>query len=59
MMNLSLDVVLGLQAGLPTGYSAVYTGVLVLLDVGIAAGRGARTLSGRQRPAEARRAPAT
>ena len=58
MINLSLDVLLGLQAGLPTGYSAVYTGVLLLVDVGIAIGWGARTLRRRPRPAEARRAPA-
>jgi membrane protease YdiL (CAAX protease family) len=58
MINLCLDVLLGLQAGLPTGYSAVYTGVLLLLDVGIAAGWGARTLRRGPRPAEARHAPA-
>lgn len=58
MINLCLDVLLGLQAGLPTGYSAVYTGVLLLLDVGIAIGWGARTLRRRPRPVEAHQAPA-
>lgn len=56
MINLCLDVLLGLQAALPTGYAATYTGVLILLDVVIVAVWGARTLTGRRWPAASRQA---
>jgi uncharacterized protein len=56
MINLCLDVLLGLQGALPVGYSAVYVGVLILLDLVIVAGWGAETLSSRQR-APARHRP--
>jgi membrane protease YdiL (CAAX protease family) len=49
MINFCLDVLTGLQSALPTGYTAVYTGVLILLDTAIVAVWGARTLTGRQR----------
>ena len=59
MINLCLDVLTGLQSALPTGYTAVYTGVLILLDMVIVAVWGARTLAGRQRLAVRHRVPAS
>lgn len=58
MINLCLDLLMGLQGAMPTGYTAVYVGVLIVLDVAIVAGWGARTLAGAGRPTPARRAPA-
>jgi membrane protease YdiL (CAAX protease family) len=46
-VNLCLDLLVGLQGAAPTAYSAVYTGVIVLLDVLIVSAWGARTLTGR------------
>jgi membrane protease YdiL (CAAX protease family) len=58
MVNLCLDLLVGLQGALPTGYSAVYTGVLILLDALIVAVWGAKTLASRHWPASARTASA-
>jgi membrane protease YdiL (CAAX protease family) len=58
MVNLCLDLLVGLQGALPTRYSVVYTGVLILLDVLIVAGWGASTLTGRHWPARSRRVSA-
>jgi membrane protease YdiL (CAAX protease family) len=48
MINLCLDLLVGLQGALPAGYLAVYTMVLVLFDLVIVAVWGAKTLAGRQ-----------
>jgi membrane protease YdiL (CAAX protease family) len=37
VVNLCLDLLAGLQGALPTGFSAVYTGVIILLDLLIVA----------------------
>ncbi len=37
VVNLCLDLLVGLQGALPTAYSAVYTGVLILLDLRLVA----------------------
>jgi protein-S-isoprenylcysteine O-methyltransferase Ste14 len=58
MVNLCLDLLVGLQGALPTGYSVVYTGVLILLDALIVAVWGAKTLGSRHWPASARTASA-
>jgi membrane protease YdiL (CAAX protease family) len=58
MVNLCLDLLVGLQGALPTGYSAVYTGVLIVLDALIVAVWGAKTLAGRHWPDSAGTAPA-
>jgi membrane protease YdiL (CAAX protease family) len=58
MVNLCLDLLVGLQGALSTGYSAVYTGVLILLDVAIVSGWGAKTLAGKRWAATSRRASA-
>jgi len=42
VVNLCLDLLVGLQGALPTAYSAVYTGVLILLDLRIVAAWGAK-----------------
>jgi membrane protease YdiL (CAAX protease family) len=55
MVNLCLDLLVGLQGALPTGYSAVYTGCVVVLDLVIVAVFGAKTLAGRHRPATSRK----
>jgi membrane protease YdiL (CAAX protease family) len=58
MVNLCLDLLVGLQGALPTGFSAVYTGILILLDLLIVAVWGAKTLTGRHRPATPRKGSA-
>ena len=55
-VNLCMDLLVGLQGALTTQYFAVYTGVLILLDILIVAAWGARTLTGRHWPATSREA---
>jgi membrane protease YdiL (CAAX protease family) len=57
--NLCLDLLVGLQGALPTGYFAVYAGIVVLLDVLIVSGWGAKTLADRRWAATSRKVPAT
>jgi membrane protease YdiL (CAAX protease family) len=49
MINLCLDLLTGLQGALPTGYSAVYLGVLLLFDLVIVAVWGTSTMKGRHK----------
>ena len=58
MVNLCLDLLVGLQGALPTGYSAVYTGLVILLDLFIVAAWGANTLTGRHWPFTSRKVSA-
>ena len=58
MINLCLDLLVGLHGALPTGYSAVYAGLVILLDLVIVASWGAKTLSGTHWPTSPSQAPA-
>jgi membrane protease YdiL (CAAX protease family) len=58
MVNLCLDLLVGLQGALPTEYSAVYTGLVILLDLVIIAVWGAKTLTDRHWPAASRKVSA-
>jgi membrane protease YdiL (CAAX protease family) len=48
MVNLCLDILVGLQGALPTAYAGVYTGLIILADLGIVAVWGSKTLAGRR-----------